>query len=71
MHDGNPGRFDAELNGYIEMNMKSEGISAINNLNGVILKGRVISAIEARSLSAKKIEVPVLRRQNSAAKVRK
>ena len=70
LHDGNPDRFEAGLYGYIEMNIKAEGISAINDLNGTILKGRVISAIEARPLSAKKIESPAWRWRNGTAKVR-
>ncbi len=58
MHDGNVNRYQAGLYGYIEMSMKSEGVEAINNLNGKMIKGRVINTIEALSLSAKKIAMP-------------
>jgi hypothetical protein len=51
--------------------MKSEGVAAINNLNGKIIKGRVINIIEALPLSTKKIEMPMRRRQGDPLKVRK
>ena len=70
MHDGNTNRHEAVLYGYIEMNIKSEGVTAINNLNGTIIKGRAIAAIEALPLSAKKIEM-LLRRRQDGPKVRK
>ena len=54
MHDGNANRHEAGVYGYIEMTMKSEGIAAINSLNGTIIKGRVINTIEALPLSARK-----------------
>jgi RNA recognition motif-containing protein len=71
MHDGNANRHEAGLYGYIEMGVKSKGVAAINNLNGTIIKGRIINAIEALPLSAKKIEIPSWRWQDGPAKVRK
>ena len=71
MHDGNVNRYQAGLHGYIEMSMKSEGIAAISNLNGTIIRGRVINTIEALTLSPKKIEMPSQRRQDGPVKVRK
>lgn len=41
---------------YVEMPIKSEGTAAISNLNGKIIGGRVVCAIEALPLSDKKIE---------------
>ena len=40
MHDGDTNRYADGLYGYIEMNLKSEGLAAINKLNGTILKGQ-------------------------------
>jgi RNA recognition motif-containing protein len=57
MHDGNTNRYEAGLYAYIEMTMKSEGLAAINSLNGTIIKGRVINTIEALPLTAKKIQM--------------
>ena len=71
MHDESLNRHEAGLHGYIEMNMKSEGVAAINNLNGTIIRGRVINTIEALPLSNKKIEMPSRRWQDGPVKVRK
>ena len=71
MHDGNTNRHETGLYGYIEMNMKSEGIAAINSLNGTIIKGRVINTIEALPLSAKKIEMFSWRWKDGPVKVKK
>ena len=70
MHDGNINRHDAGLYGYIEMNIKSEGVAAVNSLNCTIIKGRVINAIEALPLSAPKINM-FSRRWQGPVKVRK
>jgi RNA recognition motif-containing protein len=40
--------------GYVEMNLKSDGVSAIHNLNGTKIRGRVINIVEALPLSNKK-----------------
>ena len=71
MHDRSVNRHEAGLHGYIEMSMKSDGVAAINNLNGTIIRGRVINTIEALTLSPKKIEMPSQRRQDGPVKVRK
>jgi len=71
MNEGNVNRYEAGLYSYIEMSMKSEGVAAINNLNGTIIKGRVINTIEALSLSVKKTEMPSLKWQGDPLKVRK
>jgi RNA recognition motif-containing protein len=71
MHDGNTNRYEAGLYGYIEMTMKSEGLAAINSLNGTIIKGRVINTIEALPLTAKKIQMPLRRCQDRPVKVSK
>jgi RNA recognition motif-containing protein len=42
---------------YIEMAVKAEGVEAIRNLNGKVIAGRIITAIEALPLS-KKIRKP-------------
>ena len=71
MRDGNVNSHEVGLYGYIEMSVKSEGVAAISNLNGTIIRGRVINIIEALPLSAKKIEMPSRRWQDSFGKVRK
>ena len=71
MHDRSVNSHEAGLHGYIEMSMKSDGVAPINNLNGKIIKGRVINIIEALPLSAKKIEIPSRRWQDGPVKVRK
>ena len=71
MHDRSVNSHEAGLHGYIEMSMKSDGVAAINNLNGKIIKGRVINIIEALPLSTNKIEMPTRRRQGDPLKVRK
>ena len=71
MHDEILNRHGAGLHGYIEMSKKSEGVTAISNLNGTIIKGRVINTIEALTLSNKKIEMPPGRWQDGPVKVRK
>ena len=71
MHGWEANRHETGLHGYIEMNMKSEGVAAINNLNGTIIRGRVINTIEALPLSNKKIEMPAQRQQDGLVKVRK
>jgi RNA recognition motif-containing protein len=38
---------------YIEMAVKSEGVEAIRNLNGKVVSGRIITAIEALPFSKK------------------
>ena len=70
MHDSNVNRYETGLYGYIEMSMKSEGVAAINNLNGKMIKGRVINTVEALPLSAKKIEMPSRRWQDGLIKVK-
>ena len=71
MNDGNTNRHEAGLHGYVEMSMKSAGIAAISSLNGTIIKRRVINAIEALPVSAKKMEIPFAEVATSAVKVRK
>ena len=71
MHDEILNRHGVGLHGYIEMSKKSEGVTAISNLNGTIIRGRVINTIEALTLSPKKIEMPSQRRQDGPVKVRK
>ena len=71
MHDESLNRHGAGLHGYIEMSIKSEDVTAISNLNGTIIRGRVINTIEALTLSPKKIEMPSQRRQDGPVKVRK
>jgi RNA recognition motif-containing protein len=71
MNDRSVNRRETGLHVYIEMSMKSDGVAAINNLNGKIIKGRVINIIEALPLSTKKIEMPTRRRQGDPLKVRK
>ena len=69
MNDGNANRHEAGLYAYIEMTIKSAGLAAINSLNGMIIKGRVINIIEALPLSAKRIQMPSRRRQDGPVKV--
>jgi RNA recognition motif-containing protein len=54
MNDGNPNSLETRSFAYIEMNVKSEGVTAINNLKSLIIRGRVINVIEALPLSARK-----------------
>jgi RNA recognition motif-containing protein len=69
MPDRTGNRHEAGLYGYIEMIMKSEGVTAINRLNGSIIKGRVINVIEALPLSKKRVEMPSRRWQDGSVKV--
>jgi RNA recognition motif-containing protein len=71
MNERSVNRYEAGLYSYIEMNTKSEDVAAINNLNGTIIKGRVINTIEALPLSVKKTEMPSLKWQGHHLKVRK
>ena len=71
IHDGSANTQETGLYSYIEMNQKSEGMAAIKCLNGIILKGRVISVIEALPLSPRKIESSTRRWHESALRVKK
>ncbi|MFC1869900.1 RNA recognition motif domain-containing protein [Chloroflexota bacterium] len=45
--------------GYVEMSSKSEGATAIANIEGKILRNRVVSVVEALPLSNKSEPVPI------------
>jgi RNA recognition motif-containing protein len=71
MNDGNPNRLETISFAYIEMNVKSEGFTVINNLKSSIIRGRVINVIEALPLSARRIEMHSWKSQDGAVKVKK
>jgi len=57
--------------GYVEMASKSEGVTAIANLEGKNLKGRVVNVIEALPLSNKHgAASPDTRKNSRANKIR-
>jgi len=51
--------------GYVEMASKSEGAIAIANLEGKILRNRIVNVVEALPLSDKHGTVPLHIRSNS------
>ncbi|MFC1991621.1 RNA recognition motif domain-containing protein [Chloroflexota bacterium] len=51
--------------GYVEMVSKSEGATAITNLEGKKLKNRIVKVVEALPLSDKHGTVPVSIRSNN------
>jgi len=51
--------------GYVEMASKSEGATAIANLEGKILRNRIVNVVEALPLSDKHGPVPLHIRSNS------
>lgn len=71
LNDGNPNKRETRSYAYVEMNVKSEGVAAINNLKSSIIRGRVINMIEALPLSARKIEMHSRKSQDGAVKVEK
>ena len=57
--------------GYVEMALKSEGVTAIANLEGKIMRNRVINVVEALPLSNKSgIAIPCIRNNNRSNKSR-
>jgi cold-inducible RNA-binding protein len=57
--------------GYVEMASKSEGTTAISNLEGKVLGDRVINVVEALPLSNKAgMEIPDVRNNNRSNKKR-
>jgi RNA recognition motif-containing protein len=57
--------------GYVEMALKTEGATAIANLEGKKLRGRVINVVEALPLSDKRATViPEIRKNNRSNRKR-
>ena len=54
MHDVFGKKPETGFYGYIDMKLKSEGVTAIRSLKGTIINGRIINIIEALPLSHKK-----------------
>lgn len=53
MNDKYIGSGQPRAYGYVEMSSKSEGVTAIANLEGKLLKNRVVNVVEALPLSNK------------------
>jgi RNA recognition motif-containing protein len=54
MNDKYIGSGQPRCYGFVEMTLKTEGTAAITNLNGKILRNRVVDVVEALPLSDKK-----------------
>jgi len=54
MNDKYIGSGQPRCYGYVEMTLKSEGTTAINNLNGKKVRDRVVDVVEALPLSDKR-----------------
>ena len=57
--------------GFVEMTSKSEGTTAIGNLTGKTLRGRVIDVVEALPLSDKRREASINIRCNNRSNRRR
>ena len=51
--------------GYVEMASKAEGATAITNLEGKLMRNRIVTVVEALPLSDKHGAVPIKTKNNS------
>jgi RNA recognition motif-containing protein len=70
MNDKYIGSGQPRCYGYVEMSLKSEGTTAINNLNGKKVRDRVVDVVEALPLSDKRgiehLEIKAKNRSNKS-----